>query len=97
MIVGQKSEVFGQSCVVGRVNWFLKPDFRLPARAHVKIRSQHEKALARLTELEDRRVQVDFDEPQDAITPGQGAVFYHGSRVFGGGWIDHEKRPSPRR
>jgi tRNA-uridine 2-sulfurtransferase len=33
-------------------------------------------------------VQVTFEEPQRAITPGQGAVFYDGDVVVGGGWIE---------
>ena len=32
-------------------------------------------------------VQVTFDEPQRAITPGQAVVFYDGDVVVGGGWI----------
>ena len=32
-------------------------------------------------------VEVMFDEPQRAVTPGQGAVFYDGDVVLGGGWI----------
>ncbi|MGA3044626.1 MAG: aminomethyltransferase beta-barrel domain-containing protein, partial [Bryobacteraceae bacterium] len=32
-------------------------------------------------------VEVVFDEPQRAVTPGQGAVFYLGDLVLGGGWI----------
>jgi len=34
-----------------------------------------------------RRVEVRFDEPQSAPTPGQAAVFYRGDRLLGGGWI----------
>jgi tRNA-specific 2-thiouridylase len=34
------------------------------------------------------RVQVRFDTPQRAVTPGQGAVFYAGETVLGGGWIE---------
>jgi tRNA-specific 2-thiouridylase len=33
-------------------------------------------------------VQVTFDEPQRAVTPGQAAVFYVGDLVAGGGWIE---------
>jgi tRNA-specific 2-thiouridylase len=34
---------------------------------------------------------VRFDQPLAAVTPGQGAVFYRGDEVMGGGWI--EKNP----
>ena len=91
VIVGTKEEVFGFYCTVGRVNWFLKPDFSKNIQVHVKIRSQHEKAPALLRLCEDGRVVVEFEEPQDAITPGQGAVFYDGPRVLGGGWIDETR------
>ncbi len=35
----------------------------------------------------DEGVRVAFDEPQWAPAPGQGAVFYDGDRVIGGGII----------
>ena len=88
VVVGTKEEVFGLSCIVGRINWFLKPDFKNNVRAQVKIRSQHQQADAFLIPMEDGRVLVEFEEAQDAITPGQAAVFYDGSKVLGGGWID---------
>ena len=30
-------------------------------------------------------------EPQFGIAPGQACVFYQGSRVLGGGWIERER------
>ena len=33
-------------------------------------------------------IELEFDTPQTAITPGQAVVFYEGDEVLGGGWID---------
>ena len=57
--------------------------------AQVKIRNKHVPAAATLQTAGDAaRVEVTFDEPQRAVTPGQGAVFYDGDVVLGGGWIE---------
>jgi tRNA-specific 2-thiouridylase len=53
----------------------------------VRIRNRHVPAPATLYPLAGGRVEVRFDEPQRAITPGQGAVFYSSDLVAGGGWI----------
>jgi tRNA-specific 2-thiouridylase len=58
-------------------------------RAQVKIRNKHAAADATLWGTGSaERVEVRFDGPQRAITPGQGAVFYDGDIVLGGGWIE---------
>jgi tRNA-specific 2-thiouridylase len=55
----------------------------------VKIRNKHVAAAATLMPAGDTsRVEVIFDDPQRAITPGQAAVFYDGDLVLGGGWIE---------
>ncbi|HSM15159.1 MAG TPA: aminomethyltransferase beta-barrel domain-containing protein, partial [Thermoanaerobaculia bacterium] len=33
-------------------------------------------------------VEVDFAEPQRGIAPGQACVFYRGTQVLGGCWIE---------
>jgi len=52
----------------------------------VQIRYSHKAAPARL-EWNDTRGIVTFDTPQNAVTPGQAAVFYLGNRVLGAGLI----------
>jgi tRNA-specific 2-thiouridylase len=49
----------------------------------VGVQSTADTAVARGTGI----VEVRFDEPQSAVTPGQAAVFYDGDIVLGGGWI----------
>jgi tRNA-specific 2-thiouridylase len=71
------------------VNWISIAPPSAPVRAEVKIRNKHAAANATLTPMNDSsRVEVRFDEPQRAVTPGQGAVFYSGDLVLGGGWIE---------
>lgn len=40
----------------------------------------------------ERRVEVIFDAPQRAVTPGQSVVFYQGDQVVGGGIISADRR-----
>ncbi|MFH1231621.1 MAG: tRNA 2-thiouridine(34) synthase MnmA [Planctomycetota bacterium] len=60
---------------------------RLRREAEVKIRYLHKQAKARINILDNNQVEVNFYEPQWAITPGQAAVFYQDDTVLGGGWI----------
>ncbi len=56
----------------------------------VKIRSRHPGVEALVTPRGDRgegQVDVEFAVPQRGVTPGQAAVFYQGTRVLGGCWI----------
>ena len=65
-------------------------------RADVQVRYHHRPAPAEIT-VDGRRGQVVFDAPQSAVTPGQGAAFYDGDRLLGGGWIDVvERLASPK-
>ena len=58
----------------------------LPAAAHAKIRYAHRPAACRV-ETGPGFLTVIFDEPQEAVTPGQSVVLYSGGIVLGGATI----------
>jgi tRNA-specific 2-thiouridylase len=87
VVVGSWEESLDRGFVAGGCNWieFERPDG--PFRADAKIRYKSNPAPALVTPGDDGTVEVRFDRPQRAITPGQAAVFYHGDIVVGGGTI----------
>jgi tRNA-specific 2-thiouridylase len=88
VVVGDREELLSQGLIASGVNWLLDTPPGVPLDCTAKIRYRHPPAPARAIPLASDSVRVDFDEPQSAITPGQAVVFYAGSRVLGGGWID---------
>ncbi|HCF49264.1 MAG TPA: tRNA 2-thiouridine(34) synthase MnmA, partial [Syntrophomonas sp.] len=53
----------------------------------VKIRYSAPAVPALLNPLRPDQVEIKFEQPQRAITPGQAAVFYQKNEVIGGGII----------
>lgn len=83
--VGPENQLFSNEMCVRGLNWMQTPadegDYT------VKIRYRHPGVPARVQSLPNGTVQVQFTEPQRAVTPGQAAVFYKEERLCGGGWI----------
>lgn len=88
IVVGSNEALLRAEFGVREVNWISIAPPATPVRADVRIRNKHRPSPATLTPMGDDRVQVRFDEPQRAVTPGQAAVFYQGELVLGGGWIE---------
>jgi tRNA-specific 2-thiouridylase len=89
VVVGEEGDLFSRGLEGSRLHW-IGPRERggSSLEGTVRIRSRHAGALAALEPLGEDRVRVEFAEPQRGVTPGQAAVFYQGSRVLGGCWID---------
>lgn len=87
--VGPREELYSRSCLVDDLNWVgLAEAPRAPLQAQVQIRQGHRPAAAEVAAgTEAGSVQVRFDEPQLAVTPGQTAVFYDRGTVLGAGTI----------
>lgn len=91
VIVGSSRDVKKTSFTVRDVN-LLDGEIANRAGITVKIRYNHKKTKARLKKIDSDKIEVRFKEGQDAITPGQAAVFYDGDYVIGGGWIDEVQK-----
>jgi tRNA-specific 2-thiouridylase len=59
-----------------------------PWRVTAKVRYRSAEAEAAVRILGQDRLEVVFDEPQRAVTPGQSVVIYQGEYVLGGGIIE---------
>jgi tRNA-specific 2-thiouridylase len=89
VVVGGNDDLLRSRFFAANVNWISIAGVNQPVRVQVKIRNKHAGAAATLHATDDpARVETVFDEPQRAVTPGQGAVFYDGDVVLGGGWIE---------
>jgi tRNA-specific 2-thiouridylase len=90
VILGEKEELLCDRLIARQVNWLIdKPD--KPFESLVKIRYNHAGAMATVYPGPDDEVEIKFDSPVTAVTPGQTAVMYiqnnMGLQVAGGGWI----------
>ncbi len=86
VVVGEAENLYSRTLLARRVNLISVDDLKESMRVGVKIRHRHEPASATIEKV-GQDIQVTFDEPQRAITPGQAAVFYSDNVVVGGGWI----------
>ncbi len=89
--VGVREETFRSVFTVADLNWIAIPALTEPRDCTARIRSAQKEREAHIEPLENGDVQVTFYHPNDAITPGQSAVFYEDEVVLGGGVIETVK------
>jgi tRNA-uridine 2-sulfurtransferase len=99
VVVGPKEALESEAMTVGDVHWIVEPDLQSAVASGetpigVQIRHRAGSVPARIRRVipgdeagASPRVEVLFDTPQRAVTPGQSAVFFLGDRVLGGGRI----------
>lgn len=83
--VGDEKYLFKQTAEIKNINWLT--EVADTDALKIKVRYQHGGAEGRVVKSSDGKVEVHFNEPQRAITPGQAAVFYRDNQLVGGGWI----------
>ena len=88
VVVGSRDALGRTQLTASGVNWIGGPAPEDWLRVSAQIRHRHAAAPAKVRRTEKERIELEFDAPQTAVTPGQAVVFYEGDEVLGGGWID---------
>lgn len=87
VVLGKADNLLSRELLANDFNWISgnAPKVEIRCKAKIRYGQMEQSALARV--LENGIVQVAFDEPQRAVTPGQAVVLYDGDIVLGGGVI----------
>ena len=89
VVLGTKEDLNKKEVFVRNPN-IIKYD-KLPdnMEALSKIRYKDRGKNSEISTLDDGRIKIDFYEEVQGVAPGQSAVFYEGSDLIGGGFIDN--------
>jgi len=87
IVVGTREDAETSCCLAVDVNWIAGEPPASKFRCLVRHRYRNAGAMAEVQTRGRREVIILFDEKQFGVAPGQGAVFYDGDAVIGGGWI----------
>ena len=87
LVVGSKDQLLSDALFASKLSWVSGEAPQEPISVTAKIRYKSPEVAARLY-LRDGVADVNFPQPQRAITPGQSVVFYQGDAVLGGGIIE---------
>ena len=87
VVLGSNEDVFTNILYCNRINFMAIDDLREPMEVKAKIRYNHKGDSCIIKKVDDDLVEVEFNEPQRAVTPGHAVVFYKDDYIVGGGTI----------
>ena len=88
VVVGFKDKTFKKSLKAINMNWIAVDNLTEETRATAKIRSTQQPVDVTVKPIDDKSVEVIFDDYQKSIAIGQSVVLYNDDVVIGGGIID---------
>ncbi|MDN4503397.1 tRNA 2-thiouridine(34) synthase MnmA [Alteromonadaceae bacterium BrNp21-10] len=91
LIVGQGSDhpqLYSTGLNANQLDWVDRQPMNDSIRCTVKTRYRQQDVSCQVNKQHDDSIQVIFDEPQKAVTPGQSVVFYQDDICLGGGIIE---------
>ena len=91
LIVGQGKDhprLYSKRLIAAKPKWISSTPL-FPLECSAKIRYRQADQTCRVCALADGRIEVSFEAPHRAITPGQYIVFYDDALCLGAGIIEH--------
>jgi tRNA-specific 2-thiouridylase len=92
--LGDENDLYKTKLWASKVNYVSGTSPINSMKVTAKIRYKSKDAAATLTP-HNGWAEINFEEPQRAITPGQAVVFYNDDTVIGGGYIETSPTPAP--
>ena len=89
---GDSRRLMSHTLVASDPSWIGAAPALDELRLAAKVRYRQDDQSCSVRALADGRLEVRFDEPQRAVTPGQYVVFYAGERCLGGAVIERVER-----
>ena len=86
--LGPEEALYSRALLASGFNWLSVPVPEGPLRVCARTRYRQREQPAVVRALSGGRIELVFDAPQRAVTPGQAVVLYDGELVLGGGTIE---------
>lgn len=80
--------LYSNGLIAGQLHWVNREEVTQSIPCVVKTRYRQQDIPCTITPRPDGKLEVTFDEPVAAVTPGQSAVFYQQDVCLGGGIIE---------
>ncbi len=87
VVLGFSDETLQKGVIASAINWVSVNALDKPFDCTAKIRSSQKPVQVHVIPLEGNSLQIEFEDLQKALTPGQSVVLYDDDLVLGGGFI----------
>ena len=91
LVIGGKKDLESTGCLLSDFHFLCPPDQIEGLEFLVQVRYRHKPGHGNIKIIDDQ-VELSFDTPQKAVTPGQAVVLYREDQVVGGGWIEKTRQ-----
>ena len=92
VVLGRAEDLSRQTCTVHDINWLGDALPETLDHVDIKYRYASPAVSGRVQQHTAGTFSIEFQEPQQALSPGQSLVLYQGDRVLGGGIIKQFER-----